>query len=152
VYPSLPKRASTWSAPMVSRGGVPSSNVTSKRGSTKGLTPGASVRPAATLHLRGMKAFALLSFALLLPSSVARAQVAPAPAPPSVQTLPPVQTPPPQAPPPQAPPPQAPQRGQWRPGDPAPPGYHVEEKPRTGLVVAGAILAGVPYFFSVVAA
>jgi hypothetical protein len=40
----------------------------------------------------------------------------------------------------------------WRPGDPPPPGYHVEEKPRTGLMVAGGIVAGIPYFFSIVSA
>lgn len=42
-----------------------------------------------------------------------------------------------------APPPNQPPH--WEPGDPAPPGYHVEEKPRTGLVIAGAITLGVPY-------
>jgi hypothetical protein len=41
---------------------------------------------------------------------------------------------------------------QWHPGDPVPPGYHVEDVPRSGLVKAGYIVTGIPYFFSVVAA
>jgi hypothetical protein len=40
----------------------------------------------------------------------------------------------------------------WHAGDPVPPGYHVEDVPRSGLVVAGAVTLGVPYFFSAVAA
>jgi hypothetical protein len=75
--------------------------------------------------------------ALLLSTSAARAQ----------STAPPPLVPPP-------PPPVivAPQPSQWHPGDPAPPGYHVEELPRSGLVVAGAIVFAVPYFFSAVSA
>ncbi|MGH7434880.1 MAG: hypothetical protein ACRENE_04330 [Polyangiaceae bacterium] len=38
----------------------------------------------------------------------------------------------------------------WREGDPVPPGYHVEDLPRSGLVKAGYIVTGIPYFFSVV--
>jgi hypothetical protein len=49
-------------------------------------------------------------------------------------------------------PPLAPLPSQWHPGDPVPPGYHVEDEPRSGLVVAGAIVLGVPYFFSAVSA
>lgn len=79
------------------------------------------------------RSFALLPFALLLLPSVARAQVA-------------------QEPPPAPPVSPAALAAQWHPGTPPPPGYHVEEKPRTGLVIAGAVVAGVPYFFSVVAA
>jgi hypothetical protein len=40
----------------------------------------------------------------------------------------------------------------WREGDPVPPGYHVEDLPRSGLVKAGYIVTGIPYFFSVVTA
>jgi hypothetical protein len=40
----------------------------------------------------------------------------------------------------------------WHDGDPVPPGYHVEDVPRSGLVKAGYIVTGIPYFFSVVAA
>lgn len=40
----------------------------------------------------------------------------------------------------------------WQPGGPIPPGYHIEDRPRTGLVVAGAIVAGIPYALSVMAA
>jgi hypothetical protein len=40
----------------------------------------------------------------------------------------------------------------WRDGDPVPAGYHVEDVPRSGLVKAGFIVTGIPYFFSVVAA
>lgn len=45
-----------------------------------------------------------------------------------------------------------PSSSQWHEGDPVPPGYHVEEQPRSGLVIAGAIVLGVPYFFSAVSA
>jgi hypothetical protein len=106
------------------------------------LRNGPGTRRAVPFTPGVMKSFALLSFALLLLSSVARAQVAPATAPPVVQAWPPIQ----------AQPTQTPQPAHWRPGDPAPPGYHVEERPRKGLVVAGLIVAGVPYFFSVVGA
>jgi hypothetical protein len=41
---------------------------------------------------------------------------------------------------------------EWRPGDPVPRGYHVEDQPRSGLVIGGVITLGVPYFFSAVAA
>src|SRR4029079_10831634 len=37
------------------------------------------------------------------------------------------------------------ERRAWREGDPIPPGYHVEERPRSGLIVAGSIMIGVPY-------
>jgi hypothetical protein len=43
-------------------------------------------------------------------------------------------------------------RGPWHPGEPAPPGYHVEDKPRAGLVTAGLIVTAIPYAFSVIAA
>jgi hypothetical protein len=33
----------------------------------------------------------------------------------------------------------------WKEGDPIPPGYHVEEQVRKGMVIAGAITLGVPY-------
>lgn len=60
------------------------------------------------------------------------------------------------APPPPPPPPVVsappPSPSQWQPGDPVPRGYHVEDQPRSGLVVAGAITLGIPYFFSAVAA
>jgi hypothetical protein len=42
-----------------------------------------------------------------------------------------------------APPRQPPPK--WEEGDPVPAGYHVEEKTRTGLIIAGAITLGVPY-------
>ena len=35
---------------------------------------------------------------------------------------------------------------------PSPPGYHVEQVPRSGLVTAGYLVTGIPYFFSVVTA
>jgi hypothetical protein len=71
----------------------------------------------------------------------------PLPPPPPPPSLPPPPPPPPGA---AVAPPPGPQPSQWHPGDPAPPGYHVEEQPRTGLVVAGALVLGIPYFFSVV--
>ena len=36
-------------------------------------------------------------------------------------------------------------RASWRDGDPVPPGYHVEDKPRSGLVTGGLIMVLVPY-------
>jgi hypothetical protein len=33
----------------------------------------------------------------------------------------------------------------WKEGDPVPPGYHVEEQVRKGMVIAGSITLGVPY-------
>lgn len=47
-----------------------------------------------------------------------------------------------------APPPRSP----WRVGDPIPAGYHVEEKPRAGLVTAGFLVAGIPYGISAITA
>lgn len=45
------------------------------------------------------------------------------------------------------------QRSQrWRDGDPVPPGYHVEERPRQGLVTAGLIMVLVPYGIGLLAA
>jgi hypothetical protein len=83
-----------------------------------------------------MRSFVLLPIALLLLPSLAHAQVVePAPMPAPAPSPPPAVL-----------------AGQWHPGTPPPPGYHVEERPRTGLVIAGTIVAGVPYFFSVVAA
>jgi hypothetical protein len=49
-------------------------------------------------------------------------------------------------------PPPAPPPAAWQPGSPPPPGYHVEDRPRTGLVIAGSVVAGIPYFFSVMTA
>jgi len=46
----------------------------------------------------------------------------------------------------------APPPSEWHPGDPVPRGYHVEDQPRSGLVIGGVITLGVPYFFSAVAA
>jgi hypothetical protein len=63
----------------------------------------------------------------------------------SAQTAPPPPSPP-------APAIPAPSPSDWHPGDPIPRGYHVEEQPRSGLVVAGAVTLGIPYFFSAVAA
>lgn len=37
-------------------------------------------------------------------------------------------------------------------GDPVPPGYVVRDRPRRGLTIAGSIVTGVPWFFSVTAA
>lgn len=85
-----------------------------------------------------------LALSLALVSSEARAQSASPPQPPAPSA-----------------PRQAPQSPQqpagvdtrhWRDGDPIPPGYHVEDLPRSGLVTAGYIVTGIPYFFSVVAA
>ena len=36
----------------------------------------------------------------------------------------------------------------YEPGAPPPPGYHLEENPRKGLIVAGALTFGVPYLIS----
>jgi hypothetical protein len=33
----------------------------------------------------------------------------------------------------------------WRSGDPVPTGYHVEDKPRSGILTAGYVLTGIPY-------
>src|SRR6476661_6396491 len=38
------------------------------------------------------------------------------------------------------PPPYGPKKMNYNEGDPVPPGYRVEERPRTGLVVGGAVL------------
>lgn len=38
------------------------------------------------------------------------------------------------------------ERPRWKPGDPVPSGYHVEEGPLSGLVIAGALSLGIPYF------
>jgi hypothetical protein len=40
----------------------------------------------------------------------------------------------------------------WREGDPIPPGYHPEEKPRDGLAIAGGIVFAIPYFISLLVA
>lgn len=40
----------------------------------------------------------------------------------------------------------------YEPGDPIPPGYHLREQPRRGLVIAGALMTGVPWALSVTAA
>jgi hypothetical protein len=40
----------------------------------------------------------------------------------------------------------------WHPGDPVPDGYHTAEKPRTGLIVGGAVTFGVLYLVSVMGA
>jgi hypothetical protein len=49
----------------------------------------------------------------------------------------------PQYPPPYSP--YSPRSRRYRDGDPIPPGYHVEEEPRNGLVVGGAVMFLVPY-------
>jgi hypothetical protein len=77
-----------------------------------------------------MRAIAAGTLLLLLATGAARAQTA-------APVTPPVA---------------APQSSQWHAGDPVPPGYHVEELPRSGLVTAGVIVLGIPYFFSVVTA
>ena len=46
----------------------------------------------------------------------------------------------------------APRPRAWRDGDPVPPGYHVEEKPRSGLVTGGLIMVLVPYAIGAFAA
>jgi len=40
----------------------------------------------------------------------------------------------------------------WREGDPIPPGYHPAERARTGLIVGGATMFGVPYLISALSA
>ncbi len=40
----------------------------------------------------------------------------------------------------------------WQDGDPIPDGYRVGQRPRTGLIVGGAVTFGVLYFFSVLGA
>lgn len=50
------------------------------------------------------------------------------------------------------PPGAAPQRSPWLEGDPIPAGYHVEDKPRAGLVTAGFLVAGIPYGLSAITA
>ena len=52
----------------------------------------------------------------------------------------------------QMPPPYTSPRSRWRDGDPVPPGYHVEEKPRSGLVTGGLIMVLVPYSIGAFAA
>lgn len=39
----------------------------------------------------------------------------------------------------------------WKPGEPIPQGYHSVSKPRTGLIVGGAVTFGVPYLISLLA-
>jgi hypothetical protein len=106
--------------------------------------------------MRALATGLALSLVLVAPEASAQAQGASAspPIPPPVQQ--PAQQPAQQ---PTAPP--APQYAaqppgldtrHWRNGDPIPPGYHVEDLPRSGLVTAGYIVTGIPYFFSVVAA
>jgi len=46
---------------------------------------------------------------------------------------------------------QRPRPHAYRDGDPIPPGYHVEEKPRSGLVTGGLIMVLVPYSIGVFA-
>ncbi len=46
------------------------------------------------------------------------------------------------------PPPYGPKKMNYNEGDPVPPGYRVEERPRTGLVVGGAVLFGVTYLIT----
>ncbi len=50
---------------------------------------------------------------------------------------------------PQAPPPR---RRPYAEGDPVPEGFHVEETPRKGLVIAGFIVLGIPYGISALTA
>jgi hypothetical protein len=47
-----------------------------------------------------------------------------------------------------APPPMGPARMKYSEGDPIPPGYRVESRTRTGLVVGGAIMFGLMYGFT----
>ena len=49
-------------------------------------------------------------------------------------------------------PPVYPRPRTWRDGDPVPAGYHVEEKPRSGLVTGGLIMVLVPYSIGAFAA
>ena len=86
----------------------------------------------------------VIGLALVIASvaSGAQAQVTYTPAPPPLPVQPPAPAPA------VAPPPP----GTWHEGDPVPRGYHVEGKPRDGLVTAGWITTGIPYFFSVIAA
>jgi hypothetical protein len=79
----------------------------------------------------------VLTLALACVASTAQAQTAP-PAAAGAAAAPPQPAPP--------------TPSSWHHGDPVPPGYHVEEQPRGGLVTAGYIVAGIPYFFSVVTA
>lgn len=46
------------------------------------------------------------------------------------------------------PPPYGPKKMRYDEGDPVPPGYRVEERPRTGLVVGGACLFGITYLLT----
>lgn len=46
------------------------------------------------------------------------------------------------------PPPMGPKKMKYNEGDPVPPGYRVEERTRTGLVVGGAVLFGVTYLIT----
>jgi hypothetical protein len=55
---------------------------------------------------------------------------------------------PPAAPPPAAPPPEQ----TWQEGDPTPAGFHVEERPRKGLVTAGILVTAIPYGIGVMGA
>jgi hypothetical protein len=89
-----------------------------------------------------------LGLAVVLATVAARAQPAPMARPPPPPATPPVAA----APPATAPPAPTPQPSQWHFGDPVPAGYHVEDQPRSGLVIAGALVMGIPYFFSAVTA
>jgi len=51
-----------------------------------------------------------------------------------------------------APPPMGPARMKYNEGDPVPPGYRVESRARTGLVVGGSILFGIFYGITLLAA
>src|SRR5882724_2963047 len=76
----------------------------------------------------------------------------PQPYPPQAQPYPPPGYPPqpypPQGYPPAYAPPVAPLELRYVEGRPVPAGYHVEMRPRKGLVISGAIVFGVPYFLS----
>lgn len=89
---------------------------------------------------------------LLFSSATVHAQAAQGVAAPSSPPPPAPPAPPPPPPATAAPPAPQPTTTPWQPGMPTPPGYHVEDRPRQGLVIAGAIVAGIPYFFSVMAA
>lgn len=50
------------------------------------------------------------------------------------------------------PPPYGPKKMKYNEGDPVPPGYRVEERPRVGLVVGGSVLFGLTYLFTALGA
>ncbi len=119
------------------------------------------MRHHSALVLGVLASFFLAKGALAQGDTASPATAAPPPQPPPQQAPPPAGYPPPggyyqQAPPPQGaygyywPAPsyyqQPPATLPYRKDEPIPPGYRLEKRPRTGLIIAGAVVTAVPYF------